>query len=234
MAGIAKAGLAGLGVLAVPLMSWVIAPQLAASIMLPILVAADMLGIWGWRGRCDWRVLNTVLPGAVIGIVLGALVFGLLDVRWIKLILGVECVLFVAHRVFARASIEARAADRPRWPAGTFWGTLSGFTSTIAHAGAPPLMHYFLPLKLERERLVGTVVFYFTIINATKLLPYGLLGLLDFSSLSTSLVLAPAVPIGYWIGLKLVRNTPERVFYWLLIGTLFLSGIKLCWDGVTG
>jgi uncharacterized protein len=234
VAGIGKAGLAGLGVLVVPLMSLGMAPQHAAAVTLPILIAMDMIGLWAWRGRADWAVLRTVVPGALLGILIGGLAFSLLDVRWIKGILGVECVLFVLHRYFARAALAARAGLPPAWGAGSLWGAVSGFTSTIAHAGSPPLMQYLLPLKLDKERLVGTTVVFFTAINAVKLVPYGMLGLLDWSYLATAAVLAPAVPLGYWMGVHLVKRMPEQVFQRVLLGTLLVTGIKLCWDAIVG
>jgi uncharacterized protein len=234
LAGLAKSGLAGLGVVVVPLMSLAVAPQQAAAVTLPILIAMDALGLWAWRGQADWAVLRSVVPGALIGIAIGALVFLALDVRWIKAILGVECILFVIHRIHARVAIAARAARRPDWILGTFWGALSGFTSTIAHAGSPPLMQYLLPLKLDKERLVGTSVFFFTAVNAVKLVPYGMLGLFDLTTLGTAIALAPAIPVGYWLGVRLVRRLPERIFHHVLLATLLLTGIKLCWDAVVG
>ncbi len=230
LAGLSKASGNGLGMLAVPLMALTMSPAAAAAIMLPILIAMDALGLWAWRGRADAATLKAVLPGAMLGIVLGTLAFSVLDVRWVKALLGAESVAFALHRIVARHAIAA-AAPRPQSAlAGGFWGTVSGFTSTLAHAGSPPLMQYVLPLKLDKERLVATTVIFFTVVNAVKLVPYGLIGLLDASGLTASLALAPVVPIGYWAGLKLVRVLPEPVFHRLLVGSLLLIGIKLLFD----
>ena len=148
--------------------------------------------------------------------------------------MSAESLLFAAHRVIARHAI----AERPGLPQsvlrGNFWGAVSGFTSTIAHAGSPPLMQYLLPLKLDKAQLVATTVIFFTAVNVVKLVPYGLLGLLDASALGTALVLEPAIPVGYWAALRLVHHLPERVFYWVLVGSLFLIGLKLCWDAFVG
>ncbi|EJR0948756.1 hypothetical protein NYG22_000152 [Vibrio alginolyticus] len=38
---------------------------------------------------------------------------------------------------------------------------LSGFSSTIAHAGGPPTSMYLLPKKLPKEQLIGTSVVFF-------------------------------------------------------------------------
>jgi len=234
LAGLAKASGNGLGMLCVPLMALAVSPAVAAAVLLPILIAMDALGLWAWRGRADRAVLRTLLPGALLGILIGALAFKTLDVRWVKGILGVESVLFALHRVIDRHGIAARPGRSASRLRGGFWGAVSGFTSTLAHAGSPPLMQYLLPLKLDKERLVGTTVIFFTAVNAVKLVPYGLLGLLDAGALATSLALAPVIPVGYWAGLRLVARLPEKVFYRVLVGSLLLIGIKLCWDAVLG
>lgn len=232
LAGLSKASGNGLGMLAVPLMALTMSPAAAAAIMLPILIAMDALGLWAWRGRADAATLKAVLPGAMLGIVLGTLAFSVLDVRWVKAILGAESVAFALHRIVARHAIAA-AAPRPQSAlAGGFWGTVSGFTSTLAHAGSPPLMQYVLPLKLDKERLVATTVIFFTVVNVVKLVPYGLIGLLDASGLTASLALAPFVPVGYWAGLRLVKILPDAIFHRLLVGSLLLIGIKLLYDAL--
>lgn len=234
LAGVGKASGNGLGMVAVPLMALTVSPVVAAAVMLPILCAMDLLGLWAWRGRADRAVLASVLPGALLGIVVGALVFFTLDARWVKLILGLEALAFALQRIVARHAIAAAAARPVSHLHGGFWGVLSGFTSTLAHAGSPPLMQYLLPLKLDKERLVATTVIFFTLVNFTKLVPYGLLGLLDASGLTTALVLAPAVPLGYQAGVWLVRRLSEVWFHRLLVGSLLLIGVKLLWDVVAG
>ncbi len=83
LAGFSKASGNGLGMLAVPLMALAMSPAVAAAIMLPILISMDALGLWAWRGRVDADTLRSVLPGAMLGIVIGALAFSVLDVRWV-------------------------------------------------------------------------------------------------------------------------------------------------------
>lgn len=234
LAGVSKASGNGLGVLAVPLMALAVSPAVAAAVMLPILCALDALGLWTWRGRADRAVLRTVLPGAILGIAVGAWVFLALDASWVKAILGVETIAFALHRILARHAIAAQAPRAPSHLHGGFWGAVSGFTSTIAHAGSPPLMQYLLPLKLDKERLVATTVIFFTAVNYAKLLPYGLLGLFDARGLGTALVLSPAVPVGYWAGLWIVKRLSDRWFHRVLVGSLLLIGVKLLWDAITG
>ena len=189
LAGFSKASAAGgVGLMAVPLMSIAIAPQHAAAIMLPILCALDLLGLWAYRGKYDLRLLRQLVPGAIVGIVVGALVFKTVDVRWVKGLLGAECLVFALHRIVGTRRREQAPAGKPDRARAGFWSAISGFTSTLAHAGGPPILQYLLPLKLEKTLLVATTVYYFTIVNYLKLVPYAWLGLLERANLGTSLM----------------------------------------------
>ena len=235
LAGFSKASAAGgVGLMAVPLMSIAIAPQHAAAIMLPILCALDLLGLWAWRRQFDLRLLRQLVPGAILGIVIGALVFKTVDVRWVKGLLGAECLVFALHRIAGGRRFEAAAAREPDAARAGFWSAVSGFTSTLAHAGGPPILQYLLPLKLPKALLVATTVYFFTVVNYLKLVPYAWLGLLEEANLGTSLLLAPAIPLGYWIGWRFTRWIPEKPFFTFINLSLVVTGLKLLWDGVAG
>ena len=60
--GFSKGGLAGVGSLALPLMALVIDPVQAAAILLPILIAQDIVGVWSFRRHLDWYVLAGHCP----------------------------------------------------------------------------------------------------------------------------------------------------------------------------
>ena len=235
LTGIAKGGFgAGAGGIAVPLMSIFIAPPEAAGIMLPILCAMDLFGVHAYRGRSSREHLRALLPGAIVGIGLGALAFGTLPVNAIRLLLGVISVTFALNQGFGLTErIATRLAARRGAPgpvAGAFWGAVSGFTSTLAHAGGPPFAIYMLPQRLDKTLLVSTSVVFFLVVNYVKLVPYGFLGQLNTGNLTASLVFAPLAPAGIWLGVWLHRRISEQAFYRISYTLLFLTGAKLIWD----
>ncbi len=80
IAGISKGGFGGgVVVLAVPLMSLTVPPQQAAEVMLPILMAMDLLALWVYRNSFDRGHVRILLPAAAIGVGAGWASFGLLD-----------------------------------------------------------------------------------------------------------------------------------------------------------
>jgi len=230
--GISKAGFGTAGGIAVPLLALTVAPQQAAAIMLPILLTCDAIGLVVFRGSFDRANLRIILPGAILGIILGALTFNLIDARWIRFIIGIESVLFAVDRFRkGRAVLLPQTASTAK---GWFWSTVSGFTSFVSHAGGPPLMQFLLPQALDKMLLVGTTTIFFSVVNFVKLAPYSALGLLDWHNLATSAVLLPIVPIGYWIGLKLLHKLDQRTYNLVLTWLLLLVGLKLLWDAVLG
>jgi uncharacterized membrane protein YfcA len=176
LTGISKSGFgSALGGVAVPILSLFLPPAEAAAVMLPILCVMDGFGVRAYWRKWAGDELRVLIPGAVLGIVVGTLVFGLLSVAVLKGLIGSIAVLFSLDRLLGlRARLRWNQA--PGRVAGTLWAALSGLTSTLAHAGGPPVLVYLLGRKLDKERFIATTVVFFTAVNAAKVLPYLALG----------------------------------------------------------
>ena len=231
--GISKSGLGGgLGQLSVPLMAMFISPVAAAAIMLPILCLIDISNLWGYRKDWNRGDVALMLPGAVIGISVGAMTYRYVDDNAIRLLLGVITIIFAVSLILQDSpDSEGR---KPGKLTGFTCGIISGFTSFVAHAGGTPVKFYLLPQKLSKKVFVGTHVFFFFAVNQIKIWPYFWLGQFSTENLSTSLVLAPAVPIGVVIGWWLVKVVPIAQFYRIIYVLLLVAGGKLIWDGLAG
>jgi len=234
LTGVSKGGLAGgIGLLAVPAMALVIPPVQAAGIMLPILIVMDLIGVWAYRRSFHAGHLWALIPGAAVGILLGALTAGFVSDAHVRLIVGLVAVVF-ALNFWLRSAESLAARAKPGAWSGRLWGGVAGYTSFVAHAGSPPFQVYMLPQGIDRKLYVGTSVMFFWLVNLIKLPPYALLGQLAPGNLMTSLVLMPLAPLGMWLGLKLVDKVPEQPFYRLIYALVLIVGVKLVWDGVTG
>ena len=229
IAGIAKSGFGGgLGVLAVPLMALVMPPVQAAAILLPVLCLMDLINIWHYRHSWDKTNIKILLPAGLVGVLIGTFTFRYLSEGYIRIIIGLVAVAFTFN--FFREKREAAVA-KPDAVKGSFWGVIAGFVSFGVHAGGPPANVFLLPQRLDKSIFVGTMVVLFTILNFVKLVPYSLLGQLNGENLTTSLMLAPIAPLGVWLGLKLHKVVNEDWFYLLCYIFLFITGVKLLWDG---
>jgi hypothetical protein len=217
-------------VVAVPLMALVIPPAQAAAVMLPILLVMDVGAVWAWRRQWDRRLMRILLPAGLLGTALGTLTFTLFTVAGLKLMLGAIAIGFVLHRWLGRAQ---GAAPAPRSAAkGWLWGTVTGLTSFIAHAGGPPISVYLLPQRLQPAVLMGTVSLLFAALNWSKVLPYWWLGLFSAGNLLASAALAPIGLAGIALGVWLHRRIDAALFYRLMYAFLFVTGLKLLYDGL--
>ncbi|MEY4751911.1 MAG: hypothetical protein RIQ60_4125 [Pseudomonadota bacterium] len=226
--GLAKSGFgAGLGALATPLMALTISVPRAAAIMLPLLAVVDLLGLFALLRHADWSLLRRLLPAGLLGTLIGWASFGLLSATTVGGIVGALTLVFLALRLYFPPSAQA---PKPGVATGWLLGATSGFTSFVAHSGGPPIAFYVLPLRLPTMVYTGTMAVFFTVINISKWIPYGLLGLLDTSNFSTSLVLAPVAPLGVWTGIHLAKRMNATLFYRIVYIGMFLTGLKLLFD----
>jgi uncharacterized membrane protein YfcA len=90
-----------------------------------------------------------------------------------------------------------------------------------------------LPQKLSKLKLIGTIVWFFAIINFAKLGVYTWLGGLSIDNLVTAAVLAPLAPIGVKLGVILLHKVSQELIYKLCYLFLFISGSKLLFDGLS-
>lgn len=230
--GLSKSGfLAGLGVLGVPLLSLVMPPVQAAAILLPILIASDVISVWAYRKTFDRANLVTLLPAATAGIGIGWLTAAYVTDAAVRLIVGAIAVLFTLDYALKLRPVSGTA---PGAASGWLWGTLAGFTSFVSHAGAPPYQIYVMPQRLSPEIYAGTTVIFFAVVNVIKLVPYFALGQFDSTNLKLSLALTPLAIAGVFTGIWLVRRIPVEPFYRIAYGLLALVGVKLLYDGVRG
>ncbi|MCE7797301.1 sulfite exporter TauE/SafE family protein [Sphingobium sufflavum] len=227
LSGLAKGGFSGIGALSMPIMAMGIDPLHAAAILLPILIAQDAVGVWAFRHSWDRTVMVVMMPGMILGVALGYLYSTAVSESAILGTLGAISILFGLHRLWAeRDGAVVLPSNSPKW-IGTLLGTVSGFASQIAHAGAPPFQMWVLPRRLPRDTLVGTSAIAFAVMNWIKVPTYYALGQFTPASLKASLVLMPVAFLSTLAGVKLVRRVDGANFYRLIYALMVLLGGKL-------
>lgn len=230
--GISKGGFNGVGQIATPLLALIMPPLEAAAIFLPIMIVQDVTAMWVYRKDWNGRILAIMIPGGLAGIAAAGFLAAHISDGAVRIFIGVTTIAFVLYWWIGPARV-ARDIGSTSVAGGTFWGALSGFTSTIAQAGGPPFQIYVLSRQLPKMTYVGTVTIFFGTLNFFKTIPFFLLGQFTPTGFATSMALLPLAIAFNFLGFWLVRITPERLFYRITMILLFLISLELLRSGVT-
>src|SRR6266540_687898 len=98
--GISKAGFGGgLGMLTTPLAVLAFGSKDAVGIVLPLLCAGDAFSLYHYWRKWEQRNLKFVLPGVIVGVVIGVQLVGYLNARQLNIAIGSLAVLFVVFQI---------------------------------------------------------------------------------------------------------------------------------------
>ncbi|MEW5870382.1 MAG: sulfite exporter TauE/SafE family protein [Chloroflexota bacterium] len=227
LTGVSKGGLGGmLGALITPMLSLVMPPNLVVGLMLPVLMLADMFAVAAHWRRWEARLIWMLLLGAVVGVTLATRLITGLTVETLRRILGVLALLFVVYRL-SEARIRSSLRYAPRNWHGALAGSIAGFVSTLAHAGGPPVSIYLLMQGLSPRAFVATAALFIAVLNWIKVPYYYYAGLFNFEQQVRLIWLAPLVPLGVWVGKRLVQQVNRVWFERVMIVLLSITGVLL-------
>lgn len=223
----------GMGLMMIPLLSLVLAPQQAVMIVLifGVIVALRQLpGLWA---HVDWRGLRLLLPIAVATTPIGTWALALAPADLLRL--GISaCVLVVAFLFL----IGFRLAGQPTRPTIALSGALSGVMNGVAGLSAPPLV--FLYLTRTDSLAVGraTLVAFFFVTDSAALAFAWAGDVIERQTVVTALLLIPFLLAGVFVGERAFRGTsPERfrrVVLWLLVATGTSGILRSAWPMLAG
>jgi len=222
----------GFSIVGIPLLSVVMDPVTAGGLLAPLFIAMDLFALRYWKPS-TWSKPDLVLllPGLVIGIALGYLLFRVLDHRAVAIVMAVVTLVFVGLWFSSDPKVVIVPRSAPKAVAA---GLASGVTTMVAHSGGPPLAMYLLPLGLSKQVYAGTTSLFFTVGNATKALPWLLLVRPSGNVWIVMAICLLAIPAGVWLGWRLHGRLDQQQVFRACYGLLVVTALKLLWDGVSG
>jgi uncharacterized protein len=230
LVGMAKGGFAGLGAASMPMLALVMDPISAAAMLLPILMAQDVVGVWAFRKTYDRRTLVWMVPGAAIGIGLGWAFAASVNADTIRAAVGIIAVAFGLYRLTSFGAATARPL--PQW-VGSVWGGIAGFTSQIAHAGGPPFQIWAMTRGFPHIVYAGTASIFFAIINFLKVPAYFALGQFTWANMQLTLVFMPVAILSTMAGVRLVKRLDHERFFGIISVLMVVVGGALLWTSFT-
>ena len=222
--GMAKGGVKGLTILAVPLLAATFGSKASTGIVLPMLLFGDVIAVHHYHAYVRWPYVLGLLPAAVVGIAL-AMWIGMdadeaaFDLYLaIVILLGLGLMLWQEFRPLPAFIIQSKAYA-------FFFGILGGFTTMIGNASGPVMSVYLLSTRLSKEAFIGTGAWFYLIVNLIKLpLQFFIWDNINTTTLAINLLAFPAIIVGLLLGVRLVNYLPEKAFrYFVMAMTLIIS-----------
>lgn len=229
--GLSKGGLGGtLGALATPLMALVMPADNVIGLVLPILMLADVFAVAFYWGQWNGGLVLLLIPGSVLGVTIGTFFIKNAPTRSLQIALGVIVLLFAIYRISERRILKSLKYRPHDWH-GLLAGTITGFSSALAHTGGPPVSIYLLMQEVTPRVFIATSAIFFMLLNWIKVPYYFYARLFDFQLLIRIAWLLPLVPLGVWVGRWAAGKVNKQVFERIIVSLLVVTAILLILGG---
>jgi uncharacterized membrane protein YfcA len=224
--GFSKTAIGGVGQIGVAIFAALLPAKESTGVLLPLLLVGDVTAVSIYRRHANWPILLRLLPLVAVGVVLGVAFIAVVDDTTMRRAIGVILLVLVG---------EPRPVGEPLAPlarpdaATAGYGTLAGFTTMVANSGGPPTSLYLLRMGLSVDVFIGTLAWFFLVVNLAKVPFSAGLGLISASSLLLDLVLAPAVVVGALLGRVVIVRVRQEAFERLVLALVAASALLLLW-----
>jgi len=208
--GITKTGVPGIGMIGIVLIASVMDVKQSVGFVLPLLVMADIFAVAYYRRHAEWKHLIRLMPPALVGILIGYFWLDRITPGQLRPLLGLIVITLLGLDLWNNTRKQR------------ITGVVAGVTTMLANAAGPLIMLYFLAMRFDKHRFIGTSAWYFLVLNCIKV-PFQIdLGNITLASFLTNLALLPAVVVGALCGVFVLRRIPQRGF---AVSVKILAGI---------
>ncbi len=227
MVGMAKTGVAGIGLLTVAILAGLFGGKASTGILLPMLSMADVFAVLYYSRHANWNNILRLLPWALLGILIALFLGQHISDQYFKSIIGI-IILISIGLIFWKDFGERGTAVPDNWWFAGLMGLAGGFTTMIGNAAGPIMALYLLAMKLSKNAFIGTAAWFFMIINLSKIpLHIFFWKTITIKTLTFNLVLLPAIALGAFLGVRLVKRIPEKSYRIFIIVITAISAMLL-------
>jgi uncharacterized membrane protein YfcA len=226
--GMAKAGLGGLGLAVVPVMALIFGAKESTGVILPMLIAADIMAVLYYRKNAEWKYIIKILPWVAAGITGGMIVGNYVNSSQFRLVM----VTVVWSMLFLMVVNDIRKKSSHELHGNIFFtafmGIAGGFATMIGNSAGPVFTLYFLSMRLSKNEFIGTGAWLYLIMNTGKLpLQAFVWKNITASSLLLDLVSLPFIAAGIFLGIYIVKLFPEKGYRYFVIITTLVTSVLL-------
>ncbi|MFY4720915.1 sulfite exporter TauE/SafE family protein [Streptomyces sp. LaBMicrA B280] len=234
LVGFSKTAVSGANTISLAVFAAILPARASTGILLPLLIAGDVLAVLTYRRHAHWPTLWRLFPAVAVGVVIGTLFLMWADDGIVRTSIGAILLLMTGLTLWRRRKESAGEEDAPEavtTSAGGLkarsYGVLGGFTTMVANAGGPVMSMYLLSAGFRKLGFLGTSAFFFLIVNVSKVPFSAALGLIDTRSLLLDATLVVFVVPGALLGRWAVHRIDQRLFDRLVIAATVVGGLQL-------
>ncbi|GHD87808.1 sulfite exporter TauE/SafE family protein [Streptomyces naganishii] len=235
LVGFSKTAVSGANTVSLAVFAAVLPARASTGVLLPVLIAGDVLAVLTYRRHAHWPTLWRLFPAVAAGVVVGTLFLVWADDTVVRISIGAILLLMAGVTMWRRRTAD-RGGGEPGPDAVTTrsgrlkarsYGVLGGFTTMVANAGGPVMSLYLLSAGFRKLGFLGTSAFFFLVVNVSKVPFSAGLGLIDGRSLLLDAALVVFVVPGALIGKWAVHRINQRLFERLVIAATVVGGVQL-------
>ncbi|MFG2883451.1 sulfite exporter TauE/SafE family protein [Streptomyces sp. NPDC048297] len=230
--GFSKTAVSGANTVSLAVFAAVLPARASTGVLLPVLIAGDVLAVLTYRRHAHWPTLWRLFPAVAAGVVTGTLFLIWADDGIVRTSIGAILLLMTGVTLWRRRRADTAAEpDAVTGRAGRIkarsYGVLGGFTTMVANAGGPVMSMYLLSAGFRKLGFLGTSAFFFLIVNVSKVPFSAGLGLIDGRSLLLDVALVVFVVPGAFFGRWAVNRINQRLFEQLVIVATVVGAVEL-------
>jgi uncharacterized membrane protein YfcA len=222
--GMAKTGVHGAGMIAVPLLAGVFGGRPSSGVLLPMLVLADLMGVQYYHQHASWKHLKILFPWAAAGVIAGAFIGNYINDALFKMVMAIIIVASVAIMLWLERGDKEKIPHSKGFAIGT--GVAGGFTSMVGNLAGAVMAVYLLAMRLPKNAYIGTTAWFFMVTNWFKV-PFHVFiwHTVSLNTFLLDLTTVPFIGLGAWLGILIVRKIPERFYRWFIIATTLVAAV---------
>ncbi len=220
---ISTAAAGGAATLLIPVIGFLLGAQMVPPIISIAAIIANPSRVLFFHQYIDWKVIRFLLPGSLLGAVLGAWSFTRIDVQLVQIILGIFMISYVFQYQFSKTRFQFRMKLKWFFPLGVTVSFLSG----LVGATGPVLNPFMLSYGVEKEQLVATKSLNSLLMQFSKLTTYSIFGALTWEIGVYGVLLGLGAVLGVYIARNHLLNIQLERFRTYTLILMAASGVLM-------
>ena len=223
LVGMAKTGVHGAGMVAVPVLAVVFGGQRSSGLMLPMLILADVIGVWYYHRHASWSHLKRLFPWAAAGVLMGTAAGSYIPDFAFRWMMG--GIIFISLSVMIWLELKPRFIPSSKWFVAST-GILGGFTSMVGNLANTVMAVYLMSVRLPKQVFIGTTAWFFLVVNWFKV-PFHIWvwKTMTVETAWVALAMLPVIVLGAVAGIWIVSRFSENAYRWLIVVSTALSAL---------